>query len=52
MLSEKYCQNLERSVCDKQKEIRKLRNDKFLMSLLVMVGWGLFFISQFHHVSG
>ncbi len=47
MLSEKYCQDLEQSVCEKQKEIRKLRNDKFFMSCLVVLGWSLFLISQF-----
>ena len=46
MLSEQYCRNLEQSICVKQKQIQKLRNDKFLMSLLVGVGWSLFILSQ------
>jgi hypothetical protein len=50
MLSEKYCRNLEQSVCTKQRQIQKLRNDKFLMSLAVVVGWGLFAVSQLHQV--
>jgi hypothetical protein len=51
MLSEQYCRNLEQSICAKQKQIRKLRNDKFLMSLLVGIGWSLFILSQLKVIS-
>lgn len=47
MLSEQYCKNLEHSICDKQKQIRKLRNEKFVMGLLVVAGWSLFFLTKF-----
>ena len=50
MLSEQYCRNLEQSVCNKQKQIQKLRNDKFLMSLMVCVGWSLFIITQLREI--
>lgn len=50
MLSEKYCKNLEQTVSEKQREIRKLRSDKFLMSLMIVAGWSLFFLSQFRQM--
>jgi hypothetical protein len=50
MLSEQYCRDLEQSVYAKQKQIKKLRNDKFLMQLLVVVGWSLFVVSQFRYL--
>ena len=46
MLSEQYCRNLENTICLKQKQIRKLRNQKFTMAVLLAVGWSLFFVSQ------
>ncbi|MFT4928488.1 MAG: hypothetical protein ACI8WB_004607 [Phenylobacterium sp.] len=42
MLSEKYCRSLETSICMNKKQIHKLQSDKFIMQLLVGVGWSLF----------
>ncbi len=50
MLSEKYCQNLELSICVKKRQIQKLQTDKFVTQLLMGVGWTLFIISQFKYL--
>jgi hypothetical protein len=50
MLSEKYCQNLEISITVKKRQIQKLQSDKFVMQLLMGVGWALFIISQFKYL--
>ena len=49
MLSEKYCQNLEMSISSKKRQIKKLKSDKFILELLMGVGWGLFILSQLRY---
>lgn len=50
MLSEKYCRRLEMTISVKKRQIQKLQSDKFIMQLLMGVGWTLFIISQFRYL--
>ena len=50
MLSEKYCRNLEMSISMNKRQIQKLQSDKFIMKLLMGVGWILFIISQLRYI--